>query len=195
MSAKKKALQPQSNVVIPPSDEGEDSFNLEADSPKGSGKGTRTTEAYKLEVLDWIDAYNDEKGRGGQSAGAKHFKVSMLTLGNWRKKLRPKDGDSTPSTRKPREVSTSKGVDMEKLYKVLGGKGFKFQLISTYGPNGIETEFKGDSKIDKLNLVPFEGRDWESEITDGSSYIISTSNKVIVAMTIDQLLQIASIKA
>lgn len=191
----KKALQKQPNVVIPPAPEGEDSgeLTLEADSSTGSGKGKRTSDAYKEEILDWIDAYNAEKGRGGQSAAAKHFKVSMLTLGNWRKKLRG-EGDSPSTPRKTTATTPSKAVDMEAVYKVLGGKGFKFQLISTYGPKGIETEFKGDSKIDKLNLIPFKGNNWESEISDGSSYVISTSNKVIVAMTIEQLLQLASIK-
>lgn len=190
----KQPITPQPTEVFLPSDEAEESPDLVLESPSGSGKGKRTTEGYKLEILDWIDDYNRDHGRGGQSEAAKKFKVSMLTLGNWRKKLRPRDGEeATPRKARSSSSPASSSVNMESVYKVLGGKGFKFQMISTFGPEGITSEFVGDKKLEKLNLVPLEGS--LNSISDGSSFVISTDNKVIVAMTLDQLLQLTGIKA
>lgn len=45
--------------------------------------GKRYTDAEKAEVLKFIEKANSEKGRGGQSAAAKKFGISQLTLASW----------------------------------------------------------------------------------------------------------------
>lgn len=52
-------------------------------STKKSSTGKRYTDAEKVEVLAFIEKANSEKGRGGQSAAAKKFGISQLTLASW----------------------------------------------------------------------------------------------------------------
>jgi transposase-like protein len=50
---------------------------------KASPTGVRYTDAQKKEVVDFVAQYNSSKGRGGQSAAAKKFKVTPLTIAAW----------------------------------------------------------------------------------------------------------------
>ena len=54
-------------------------------NPLNSAKGRRYTNKEKEEILDFVDSYNAEHGRGGQSAATKKFKLSPLTISSWRK--------------------------------------------------------------------------------------------------------------
>ena len=45
-------------------------------------KAKRYTDAQKKEILDFIEA----KGRGGQTAAVKKYKVTAATIGSWKKK-------------------------------------------------------------------------------------------------------------
>jgi len=49
---------------------------------KAKAKAKRYTDAQKKEILDFIE----EKGRGGQTAAVKKFKVTAATIGSWKKK-------------------------------------------------------------------------------------------------------------
>jgi hypothetical protein len=49
------------------------------------GRGVRYDEAKKQEVVDFVISYNDKKGRGGQSAAARKFGVTILTVSSWLK--------------------------------------------------------------------------------------------------------------
>lgn len=46
----------------------------------------RYSEEKKKEVLDWLQEYDGENGRGGQTEAAKKFGISSLTIAQWRKK-------------------------------------------------------------------------------------------------------------
>ncbi len=46
-------------------------------------KGRRYTQAEKADILAYVDQVNAEKGRGGQSAASKKFKISPLTISSW----------------------------------------------------------------------------------------------------------------
>ncbi|MFC7337115.1 hypothetical protein ACFQY0_07995 [Haloferula chungangensis] len=46
-------------------------------------KGRRYTQAEKAEILEYVDKVNAEKGRGGQSAASKKYKISPLTISSW----------------------------------------------------------------------------------------------------------------
>lgn len=48
-----------------------------------AAKGRRYSEKEKAEILAYVDKVNGEKGRGGQSAAAKKYKISQLTISSW----------------------------------------------------------------------------------------------------------------
>lgn len=50
---------------------------------KAAPTGVRYSETQKKEVVDFVSQYNSSKGRGGQSAAAKKFKVTPLTISAW----------------------------------------------------------------------------------------------------------------
>jgi hypothetical protein len=45
----------------------------------------RYTEEEKKEILDFIDKFNQENGRGGQTAAIKKYKATAISIGNWRR--------------------------------------------------------------------------------------------------------------
>lgn len=50
---------------------------------KAASTGIRYTEATKKKVVDFVGSYNAKHGRGGQSAAAKKFNVTQITVSNW----------------------------------------------------------------------------------------------------------------
>ena len=48
-----------------------------------SAKGRRYTQSEKADILAFVDKVNEQKGRGGQSAASKKFKISPLTISSW----------------------------------------------------------------------------------------------------------------
>ncbi len=52
-------------------------------SKLNAAKGRRYTAKEKAEILEYVAQVNQEKGRGGQSAAAKKFKISPLTISSW----------------------------------------------------------------------------------------------------------------
>lgn len=52
---------------------------------KKAPTGIRYTDAQKKEIVDFVANYNSENGRGGQSAAAKKFNVTQLTISAWLK--------------------------------------------------------------------------------------------------------------
>lgn len=58
---------------------------MSTNNKKGAGKGKRYTDAEKKEIIAFVEKVNAEKGRGGQSAAAKKFGISQLTISSWLK--------------------------------------------------------------------------------------------------------------
>lgn len=52
-------------------------------SKVNSAKGRRYTNKEKAEIIAFVDKVNSEKGRGGQSAASKKYKISPLTISSW----------------------------------------------------------------------------------------------------------------
>jgi hypothetical protein len=52
-------------------------------SKVNASKGRRYTTKEKSEILAFVDKVNAEKGRGGQMAATKKFKLSPLTIASW----------------------------------------------------------------------------------------------------------------
>lgn len=54
-----------------------------SNSKVNSAKGRRYTSKEKAEIIAYVDKVNEEKGRGGQSAASKKYKISPLTISSW----------------------------------------------------------------------------------------------------------------
>jgi transposase-like protein len=66
------------------------------------GRGSRYSADFKQEVVDFVNAYNASKGRGGQSEAARKFKLSILTVSTWLKK-----GGAKPAVVRKGKVSVA----------------------------------------------------------------------------------------
>ncbi|MCB1230390.1 MAG: hypothetical protein KDN19_09000 [Verrucomicrobiae bacterium] len=55
----------------------------------------------KDEVVAFIQKYNADNGRGGQSAAAEKYKISPITIANWLKKAGVKKGKKKAPAKKP----------------------------------------------------------------------------------------------
>jgi hypothetical protein len=84
----------------------------------------------KDEVVAFILNFNEKNGRGGQSAAAKKYKVTPITISNWlkkagvkgknkKKKTGPKPGPKKKGApRGPRKSSGSKSSILGRLMKI-----------------------------------------------------------------------------
>ena len=65
---------------------------------KKTSRGKRYSDQEKAEIIDFVNKINSEKGRGGQSAASKKFKISPLTISSWLKKSgAPKKAKKAPA--------------------------------------------------------------------------------------------------
>lgn len=48
-----------------------------------AAKGRRYTAKEKADIIAFVDKVNTDKGRGGQSAASKKYKISPLTISSW----------------------------------------------------------------------------------------------------------------
>ena len=65
----------------------------------------RYTEEQKNEILSFIDKFNADQGRGGQTAAIKKFGVTAVTLSNWNKKTGKKASKGAKTAKKTRNPS------------------------------------------------------------------------------------------
>lgn len=56
-----------------------------SNSTKKATKGKRYSPEEKQEIIDFVQKYNAENGRGGQSAAAKKHGISQLSIASWLK--------------------------------------------------------------------------------------------------------------
>lgn len=64
----------------------------------------RYTEEQKSEILSFIEKFNTENGRGGQTAAVKKFKVTPMTLSAWNKKSGKKAKKAPKKMRNPSKL-------------------------------------------------------------------------------------------
>ena len=81
---------------------------MSAKSKSSSRKRVRYTDAQKKEILDFINQYNSTNGRGGQSAAAKKFGVTPITLSAWTKASG--GGKAQAKAKKPGRKASKKSV-------------------------------------------------------------------------------------
>ena len=75
---------------------------------KAASKGTRYTPEQKQEVIDFVNQYNADNGRGGQSAAARKFNISQLTISAWLKKSGKKAAKPAKKAAKPAAKKAAK---------------------------------------------------------------------------------------
>lgn len=76
-------------------------------SPKKATKGKRYTAEEKNDIIGFVQKYNADNGRGGQSAASKKYGISQLTIASW---LKSSDAPAGKRGRKAgASVKASKG--------------------------------------------------------------------------------------
>jgi transposase-like protein len=96
-------------------------------------RGKRYTAEEKSKIVSFVESYNASNGRGGQSAAAKKFGVSQLTVSSWLKGAGVSAGSSKGSNKGNMQSKLASlltlGQDISKLEKELGAKRAKFDSI------------------------------------------------------------------
>jgi transposase-like protein len=94
-------------------------------SSKKVAKGKRYSPEEKGEIIKFVQLYNDENGRGGQSVAAKKFSISPLSVGTWMKAAGgsapvtgAKRGRKPGSTNKPKAISVKGGNYFGRLTQI-----------------------------------------------------------------------------
>ena len=117
---------------------------MSTNTKKSSSKGKRYTDAEKKEIVSFVEKVNAEKGRGGQSAAAKKFGISQLTISSW---LRAGVGGSSSSS------SSSSTVSVSAKSSARGGMNSKLATLLSLG-NEIERAEKELTKLKaKFNSI------------------------------------------
>jgi len=73
-------------------------------STKKAPKGKRYTDEEKNDILGFVQKYNEENGRGGQSAASKKYGISQLTIASWLK-----SDTSSAGAKRGRKAGSVKG--------------------------------------------------------------------------------------
>jgi transposase-like protein len=126
-------------------------FVMSTKTKKKAPTGVRYSDAQKKEVIDFVAEYNSAKGRGGQSAAAKKFKITPLTVAAWLKASGKKAKGSAskgkaakaPAATKRTGVSKrgvryssqqkAEVVNFVKEYNAANGRGGQSQAAKKYG--------------------------------------------------------------
>lgn len=96
-------------------------------------RGKRYTAEEKSKIIAFVESHNAANGRGGQSAAAKKFGVSQLTVSGWLKGTggSAKSGAKAGKGSMQNKLATllTLGQDIDKLDKELTAKRSKFEAI------------------------------------------------------------------
>jgi transposase-like protein len=125
---------------------------MSAKSKSSSRKRVRYTDAQKKEILDFINQYNATNGRGGQSAAAKKFGVTPITLSAWTKAAG--GGKAQAKAKKPgrkaSKKSAKKAAGKPKAAKA-PGKAAKSAKSGAKGGRG--SRYSADFKREVVDFV------------------------------------------
>jgi hypothetical protein len=83
-----------------------------SNSKINAAKGRRYTTKEKADIIAYVDKVNADKGRGGQSAASKKYKISPLTISSW---IRAGVGSGALSTGGGAPVAGPIGKKLSKL--------------------------------------------------------------------------------
>lgn len=86
-------------------------------SKKSPGTGVRYSDTQKKEIVDFVSQYNSKNGRGGQSAAAKKFNVTQLTISAWLKSSGVKKAKAPKAEKAPKAAKAPKAEKAPKAAK------------------------------------------------------------------------------
>jgi hypothetical protein len=93
-------------------------------------RGKRYTQEEKNEIVTFIQNFNSENGRGGQTAAVKKFGVAQLTIAGWMKKL---DGGKVSGGKGSIENKLTSmivlGKEIDTLERLLASKRAKYDAL------------------------------------------------------------------
>lgn len=113
---------------------------------KKTTKGKRYSAEEKNDIVSFVQKYNEENGRGGQSAAAKKFGISQLSVSSWLKA----SGSAAPVTgakrgRKPGSLNKVKAAPAAAASK----GGSYMGRLSTLSALATQID-KAESELEKL---------------------------------------------
>ena len=91
---------------------------------KAVSTGIRYSDALKQQVVEFVNKHNSSKGRGGQSAAAKKFKITPLTIATWLKGAGKGKAVKAKVAKKAAKKTAKKAA--KKGGKKAGGKGLRY---------------------------------------------------------------------
>jgi transposase-like protein len=153
---------------------------MSSKSKKSKSVGVRYTPEQKKEIVDFVQQYNEAKGRGGQSAAVSKFKVSPITIGAWLKAA----GVSKKKGKPAKAAKASKPAKVKKKAAKKTKSGAK------NGSKGAGKRYSATEKQEVVNFVnaynASNGRGGQSEaarkfnisILTVSAWLKKSGNKV-----------------
>ena len=153
---------------------------MSSKSKKSKSVGVRYTPEQKKEIVDFVQQYNEAKGRGGQSAAVSKFKVSPITIGAWLKAA----GVSKKKGKPAKAAKASKPAKAKKKSARKAKAGAK------KGSKGAGKRYSATEKQEVVNFVnaynASNGRGGQSEaarkfnisILTVSAWLKKSGNKV-----------------
>lgn len=153
---------------------------MSSKSKKSKSVGVRYTPEQKKEIVDFVQQYNEAKGRGGQSAAVSKFKVSPITIGAWLKAA----GVSKKKGKPAKAAKASKPAKAKKKAAKKAKAGAK------KGSKGAGKRYSATEKQEVVNFVnaynASNGRGGQSEaarkfnisILTVSAWLKKSGNKV-----------------
>ena len=109
---------------------------MSTSTKKNVVRGKRYTSEEKNKVGTFVADYNASNGRGGQSAAAKKFGISQLTIATWLRNAGLKTGGqaslgSLSNRKKKRSAMLELGQEIEKIERELKAKRAQFETLKT----------------------------------------------------------------
>lgn len=153
---------------------------MSSKTKKSKSVGVRYTPEQKKEIVDFVQQYNEAKGRGGQSAAVSKFKVSPITIGAWLKAA----GVSKKKGKPAKAAKASKPAKVKKKAAKKAKAGAK------KGSKGAGKRYSATEKQEVVNFVnaynASNGRGGQSEaarkfnisILTVSAWLKKSGNKV-----------------
>ena len=153
---------------------------MSSKSKKSKSVGVRYTPEQNKEIVDFVQQYNEAKGRGGQSAAVSKFKVSPITIGAWLKAA----GVSKKKGKPAKAAKASKPAKVKKKAAKKAKSGAK------NGSKGAGKRYSATEKQEVVNFVnaynASNGRGGQSEaarkfnisILTVSAWLKKSGNKV-----------------
>lgn len=89
-------------------------------------RGQKYSKEAKAEIIEFVNNYNSENGRGGNTAAVKKYGISQITIANW---MRKTSKLSVSNVQSKLETMIALGSEIAKLERDLKAKIAKFEAL------------------------------------------------------------------